>query len=89
MDKRLENAAGRMFVNRITGQALAKESGYNPSYVSEVLHGKRGTEETIQRILDALTRLEQRGAESAEGTDGAVPVAETTEQDEAGDEHDR
>lgn len=84
MDKRLENAAGRMFVNRITGQALAKESGYNPSYVSEVLHGKRGTEETIQRLLDALSRLEQRSAEGAENADSAVPVEETTEQDETG-----
>ena len=58
IDPRIIDVVGRMHVGRITGQMLAKECGYNPSYVSEVLNGKRGTEKTIQNILDALSRLE-------------------------------
>lgn len=63
MDARIVDAVGRMHVARITGQMLAKESGYNASYVSEVMNGKRGTEKTIQNILDALSRLEVKQAE--------------------------
>ena len=67
IDNQLAEIVGRMHVARITGQQLAKESGYNASYVSEVLNGKRGTEKTIQNILDALSRLEmQRRAEQTE-----------------------
>ena len=62
MDARIVDAVGRMHVARITGQMLAKESGYNASYVSEVMNGKRGTEKTIQNILDALSRLEGKQA---------------------------
>lgn len=60
MDERLIEAVGRMHAARVTGQMLAKESGYNASYVSEVLNGKRGTNKTIQNILDALSRLEEK-----------------------------
>ena len=63
MDARIIDAVGRMHVARITGQMLAKESGYNASYVSEVMNGKRGTEKTIQNILDALSRLEEKQAD--------------------------
>lgn len=66
MDARVVEAVGRMHVARITGQMLAKESGYNASYVSEVMNGKRGTEKTIQNILDALFRLEVKQAEQKE-----------------------
>ena len=66
MDARIVEAVGRMHVARITGQMLAKESGYNASYVSEVMNGKRGTEKTIQNILDALSRLEVKQAERKE-----------------------
>lgn len=55
-------AVGRMHVARITGQMLAKESGYSAAYVSEVLNNKRGTEKTKQNILDALLRLEEKQA---------------------------
>lgn len=66
MDARIVEAVGRMHAARITGQMLAKESGYNASYVSEVMNGKRGTEKTIQNILDALSRLEVKRAEQTE-----------------------
>ena len=62
MDERIVDAVGRMHVSRITGQMLAKESGYNASYVSEVLNGKRGTEKTVQNLMDALSRLEVKQA---------------------------
>lgn len=55
-------AVGRMHIARITGQMLAKESGYSAAYVSEVLNNKRGTEKTKQNILDALLRLEEKQA---------------------------
>ena len=51
---------GRMHVARITGQALARECGYSAAYVSTVLNGKRGTEETKKTILAALARLEAK-----------------------------
>lgn len=35
IDPRIIDVVGRMHVGRITGQMLAKECGYNPSYVSE------------------------------------------------------
>lgn len=70
MDARLVGIAGRMHAARITGQALAKESGYNPCYVSEVLNGKRGTDQTIEKLDAALARLEdQKRAEVEHSTD--------------------
>ena len=60
MDARIVDAVGRMHVARITGQMLAKESGYSAAYLSEVMNGKRGSEKTIQNILDALSRLEAK-----------------------------
>lgn len=66
MDARIVEAVGRMHVARITGQMLAAEAGYNSSYVSEVMNGKRGTEKTIQNILEALSRLEVKQAERKE-----------------------
>ena len=69
MDARIVEAVGRMHVARITGQMLAKESGYNASYVSEVLNGKRGTEKTVQNLMDALSRLESKQAALREARD--------------------
>lgn len=69
MDARIVEAVGRMHVARITGQMLAKESGYNASYVSEILNGRRGTEKALQSILDALSRLEVKQAEQREAQD--------------------
>ncbi len=56
----IAEAVGRMHVARITGQMLAKESGYSAAYISTVLNGKRGTEKTKRNILDALDRLEHQ-----------------------------
>ena len=54
---------GRMHAADITGIELAKEAGIANSYLSAVLHKKRGTEQTRRRIICALERLEQRQAQ--------------------------
>lgn len=51
---------GRMRMAEITGKQLANETGITNSYLSAVLHGKKGNATTQQRIGDALERLEQR-----------------------------
>lgn len=52
----------RMHLAQIKTSELAKESGYSAGYLSMVMTGekKKGTEETRTRILDALTRLEEK-----------------------------
>lgn len=56
--------AGRMHMAGVTGRELAKEAGITNSYLSEVLHKKKGNEQTRQRIICALERLEQRQADA-------------------------
>lgn len=51
---------GRMHTAGITGLELAKEAGVSSSYLSTVLHKKKGNEQTRQRVICALERLEQR-----------------------------
>lgn len=51
---------GRMHMAAITGKQLADETGLTNSYLSAVLHHKKGNAATQQRIMDALERLEQR-----------------------------
>lgn len=47
----------------VTGLELAKEAGITNSYLSAVLHRKKGNEQTRQRVICALERLEQRQAD--------------------------
>lgn len=56
--------AGRMHMAGVTGRELAKEAGITNSYLSSVLHKKKGNEQTRQRIICALERLEQRQADA-------------------------
>lgn len=58
---------GRMHTARITGQMLATECGYSAAYLSTVLHGKKGTEQTKNNIFEALECLEKNAL---------VPVSE-------------
>jgi hypothetical protein len=53
---------GRMHMAGITGKRLADEAGITNSYLSAVLHSKKGNGMTRQRIMSALERLEQRQA---------------------------
>lgn len=65
-DNWIADVVGRMHVAKITGQMLAKESGYCAAYISEVLNNRRGTEDTKQKIIEALCRLEAKQAELRE-----------------------
>ncbi len=56
--------AGRMHAADVTGLELAKEAGISNSYLSAVLHRKKGNEQTRQCIICALERLEQRQADA-------------------------
>lgn len=58
LNKWIADVIGRMHVAGITGKSLAQECGYTNSYVSTVLHGKKGDDNTRQRIMDALIKLE-------------------------------
>ena len=58
---------GRMHLAGITGKQLAEECGITNSYLSTVLHGKKGDATTKQRILAALERLEGQRTAKAEG----------------------
>lgn len=51
---------GRMHLASITGRQLAEECGISNTYLSVVLHGKKGSEKTKKLILAALSRLEQK-----------------------------
>lgn len=54
------DVVGRMHAAGITGLELSKEAGITNSYLSTVLHGKKGDEQTEQRIIGALERLERQ-----------------------------
>lgn len=58
---------GRMHLAGITGKQLAEECGITNSYLSTVLHGKKGDATTQQRILAALERLEGQRTAKVEG----------------------
>ena len=58
-DKWIANVVGRMHVGGITGKQLAAASGYTASYLSTVLNGKKGNDDTHRRIEEALRRLER------------------------------
>lgn len=51
---------GRMHSAGISGLQLAAECGFSNTYLSTVLHGKKGAEKTRQRIMDGLERLETK-----------------------------
>lgn len=48
----------RMHAVGVTGKSLAQEAGITHQYLSMVLHGKKGSEKTHQRICAALSRIE-------------------------------
>lgn len=58
MDDWTSEVVGRMHHAGITGLRLADECGYTNSYLSAILHGRKGSDKSKQTILDALARLE-------------------------------
>lgn len=65
LDDWTAEVVARMHTARITGQELADECGYNATYLSTVLHGHKGNDQTKQRIFEGLERLEKKKAENA------------------------
>ena len=59
------DVAGRKHMAGITGRELAKEVGVTNSYLSAILHKKRGNDQIQQRIILALERLEQQRTSSS------------------------
>lgn len=49
---------GRMHHAKITGLQLAERAGITNAYLSTVLNGHKGTDDTKQRIIAALESLE-------------------------------
>ena len=60
LDCWIADVVGRMRISGITNRMLARESGISYTYLSGVLHGKRGGLNTQKRIMEALDRLEKR-----------------------------
>ena len=56
------DVVARMHTAGVTGLELAKEAGITNSYLSNVLHDKKGNEQTQQKIFQALERLENKTA---------------------------
>lgn len=52
------DVVGRMHQARITGKQLADRAGITNAYLSTVLNGHKGTEETKAKIFAALESLE-------------------------------
>lgn len=52
------DVVGRMHRAKITGLQLAERAGLTNAYLSTVLNGHKGTDETKQRIIVALESLE-------------------------------
>ena len=65
LDEWAANTVGRMHRAGITGKMLAAECGYSNTYISTVLHCKKGDAATRQRIDEAITRLEEKKFEHA------------------------
>ena len=67
------DVVGRMHKARITGVQLAKRAGMSNAYLSMVLNGHKGNEDTKCKILVALQELEAEVANAA-ATAGEAPV---------------
>lgn len=65
LDSWIADVVGRMHVAEITSKRLAAECGYTESYLSTVLHGKKGDSTTQKKIVAALERLEQKQIEGS------------------------
>ena len=72
LDSWIADVVGRMRIAEISNSQLAKECGYAATYLSTVLHGKKGNANTRDCIMAALERLEKKKA-------ARVPVDEKEE----------
>lgn len=51
---------GQMHLNKIKGIELAREIGWNPKYLSQVLNGHETPKSAERKVRDALDRLTNR-----------------------------
>lgn len=67
MESWTAEVVGRIHAANITKIELAEEAGISNSYLSAILHGKRGdSEDNKKRIFNALENLERKQAAGAE-----------------------
>ena len=59
------NIVRQMSLHGITGLQLAKEAGFSNTYLSAVLHGKKGDDKTRAKVEAALDRMSGLQAERA------------------------
>lgn len=62
LDSWIADVVGRMRIAGISNRQLAKEWGVSYTYISTVLHGKKGGDRTREGIMAALERLEKKNA---------------------------
>lgn len=79
LDSWIAEVVGRMHIAGISNRELAEKSGYAYTYVSEILHGKRGDDRTQKRILEALSALEQEAQEAESAKVAVKPAPEPEE----------
>lgn len=60
LDSWIADVVGRMRIAGISNRQLAKEWGVSYTYVSSVLHGKKGNAKTRDNVMAALERLEKK-----------------------------
>ncbi len=51
---------GQMHLNKVKGIDLAREIGWNPKYLSQVLNGHETPKGAEKKVRDALERLTQQ-----------------------------
>lgn len=56
----------KMHLWGITGKQLAAECGFTNTYLSTVLHGRKGDKKTETKVLDAIDRLIKKEQETAQ-----------------------
>ncbi len=49
---------GEMHLNGVTGKMLADELGWNPKYLSQVLHSPNPPQKAEEKIRDALEKMD-------------------------------
>lgn len=64
------DVVGRMHKAHITGKQLAEKAGITNAYLSTVLNGHKGNDDTKRKIVEALEALEAEARESIATADG-------------------
>lgn len=68
------DVVGRMHKAHITGKQLAERAGITNAYLSTVLNGHKGNDDTKRKIVEALEALEAEAQAGVTTTDGGDTV---------------